>query len=198
MFSTCSLDQLSMLNDLTLEIWVPNLRWIAAHRMHRKMPNCGSGQHWIRERGSAGIEFDAETEMWDVHSMMPKLHRIQRVSSSRDEGGVEDEVSQLRTGIAGLTIGTKVVAGHADHEVLQRLLVARLLALAYRPRHCLLANELVQCDDSGAGCRSSRHGHAAQTVAYSRPRADPAWRFDTSGTQEFPLLEGVGGSGVMW
>lgn len=37
--STCSLDQLSMLNDLTLEIWVPSLRWIVAHRIHRKIPN---------------------------------------------------------------------------------------------------------------------------------------------------------------
>lgn len=28
-----------MLSDLTLEICVPSLRWIDAHRMHRKMPN---------------------------------------------------------------------------------------------------------------------------------------------------------------
>lgn len=38
--STCSLVQLSMLSDFTLDTWVPNFRWIVAHRMHRKMPNC--------------------------------------------------------------------------------------------------------------------------------------------------------------
>lgn len=37
--STCSFDQPSMLSDLILDICVPSLRWIDAHRMHRKMPN---------------------------------------------------------------------------------------------------------------------------------------------------------------
>lgn len=37
--STCSFVQPSMLSDLTLDICVPSLRWIDAHRMHRKMPN---------------------------------------------------------------------------------------------------------------------------------------------------------------
>lgn len=37
--STCSLDQLSMLSDFTLDMWVPSLRWMVAHRMHRKMPS---------------------------------------------------------------------------------------------------------------------------------------------------------------
>lgn len=38
--STWSDDQLSIVKDLTLEIWVPNLRCNAAHRMHRKSPIC--------------------------------------------------------------------------------------------------------------------------------------------------------------
>lgn len=37
--STCSFVQPSMLSDLTLDICVPSLRWIDAHRMHRKIPN---------------------------------------------------------------------------------------------------------------------------------------------------------------
>lgn len=37
--STCSEDQLSILRDLTLEIWVPILRCRAAQRIQRKMPN---------------------------------------------------------------------------------------------------------------------------------------------------------------
>lgn len=38
--STCSVFQLSILRDLTLEICVPNFRCNEAHRTHRKMPNC--------------------------------------------------------------------------------------------------------------------------------------------------------------
>lgn len=38
--STCSLDQLSILRDLTLEMCVPSLRCIAAHRMQRNTPSC--------------------------------------------------------------------------------------------------------------------------------------------------------------
>ena len=37
--STCSFDQLSILNDLTFDICVPSLRCRAAHRMHRKIPS---------------------------------------------------------------------------------------------------------------------------------------------------------------
>ena len=41
----------------------------------------------------------------------------------------------FHTGIASLTVGTEVVAGHGLDEVLQDLLVARLLALAEGSRH---------------------------------------------------------------
>ena len=54
-----------MLSDLTLEMWVPNFRWMAAHRMHRKMPNCNHllaptreasiGLVEARLRGPAGV-----------------------------------------------------------------------------------------------------------------------------------------------
>ncbi len=37
--STCSFDQESILNDLTLLMCVPIFRWRAAHRMQRKIPN---------------------------------------------------------------------------------------------------------------------------------------------------------------
>lgn len=36
--STCSDDHVSIDKDLTLDMCVPSLRWIAAHRMQRKMP----------------------------------------------------------------------------------------------------------------------------------------------------------------
>jgi len=76
--------------------------------------------------------------------MMPKLYDVVEIPSvlakpnSRrgNRGGEEaEEADQLHTRIAGLTVGAKVVAGHVDDEVLQCLLVARLLALAQRPRH---------------------------------------------------------------
>lgn len=42
--SIWSLVQESMDMDLTLEMWVPSLRWREAHRMQRKTPNCGHGR----------------------------------------------------------------------------------------------------------------------------------------------------------
>lgn len=42
-----------MVMDLTLEICVPSLRWIAAHRMHRKIPICReNGQFGNSSRGA--------------------------------------------------------------------------------------------------------------------------------------------------
>jgi hypothetical protein len=40
--STWALSHLSILSDLTFEICVPSLRWRAAHRMQRKIPNCSA------------------------------------------------------------------------------------------------------------------------------------------------------------
>lgn len=37
--STCSAVQLSMVRDLTLEMWVPSLRCNVAQRMHRNIPS---------------------------------------------------------------------------------------------------------------------------------------------------------------
>lgn len=37
--STCSLDQISMLNDFTFDTCVPSFRWRAAHRMHKNIPS---------------------------------------------------------------------------------------------------------------------------------------------------------------
>ena len=48
--STCSLDQLSMVKDLTLEMWVPSFRWIVAHGMQRKTPSCCACKLSYRQR----------------------------------------------------------------------------------------------------------------------------------------------------
>lgn len=40
--STWALSHLSILNDLTLDMCVPSLRWRAAHRMHKKIPSCNN------------------------------------------------------------------------------------------------------------------------------------------------------------
>lgn len=42
--STCSLDQVSMLSDLTFEMCVPIFRWMAAHRMQRNIPRLHDAQ----------------------------------------------------------------------------------------------------------------------------------------------------------
>jgi len=44
--STCSLVQLSILNDLTLEICVPSFRWREAHLIQRKIPSCKPDRYW--------------------------------------------------------------------------------------------------------------------------------------------------------
>ncbi|KAG8261577.1 hypothetical protein J6590_070018 [Homalodisca vitripennis] len=36
--TTCSGVHESKLTDLTLEMWTPRLRWIPAHRIHKKIP----------------------------------------------------------------------------------------------------------------------------------------------------------------
>lgn len=76
--STCSFDQLSMLKDLTLEMCVPNFRWMAAHRMHRKTPNCGHCQCRLACLGSDMASASASARVdglreGSLHSMMPKL-----------------------------------------------------------------------------------------------------------------------------
>jgi len=45
-----------MLNDLILEMWLASLRWMAAHRMHKKIPNCASSQR---------RDLQTKNEMWD-------------------------------------------------------------------------------------------------------------------------------------
>lgn len=40
-----------MLSDLTLDICVPSLRWMDAHRMHRKMPNYHGLAFWDVQSG---------------------------------------------------------------------------------------------------------------------------------------------------
>lgn len=85
-----------MLSDLTLDICVPSLRWIDAHRMHRKMPNyhelafCdvqGGGKACrSRDSGRRGV---AEGRGLHVRSMMPSLG-VSRVSDGRQgEGDTE-------------------------------------------------------------------------------------------------------------
>lgn len=82
--STCSFDQLSMLNDLTLDTCVPSFRCMVAHRMHKKMPNyralivsCRLGLCVDLPHGRCMVAMPdivglRESED-DVHSMMPRL-----------------------------------------------------------------------------------------------------------------------------
>ena len=57
MFSTWSLDQLSMLSDLTFDTCVPSFRCRAAHRMHRKTPKLQLAQPGFRAWQSAHRSF---------------------------------------------------------------------------------------------------------------------------------------------
>lgn len=54
--STCSVFHVSMLNDLTLEMWVPSFRCIEAHRMHTKIPRLQLAHPGLRAPQSAHRE----------------------------------------------------------------------------------------------------------------------------------------------
>lgn len=124
-----------MLSDFTLDTWVPNLRWMVAHRMQRKMPNCGSPKP--ASASSSAQDMPAgrmgRVNGSHVHSMMPKL-KTKRLVSVRDasRGGYRRGPGITR--IPCLTVGAEVVSGHGVEEILQDLFIARLLALA-QSRH---------------------------------------------------------------
>lgn len=65
-----------------------------------------------------------------VRSMMPML-----VTVSRGESNTAGDVAWARTWVALVTVGADIVAGHSLDELMQLLLVARLLALADGPGH---------------------------------------------------------------
>ena len=41
----------------------------------------------------------------------------------------------MHTWVPGLTVGAEIIPRHVVHEILQDLLIARLLALTYEARH---------------------------------------------------------------
>lgn len=73
-----------MLNDFTLDMWVPIFRWIDAHRMHKKMPNYIALAFYDSSTSIDMYEYFGRMVVkicivvrgeWDVHSMMPSLFR---------------------------------------------------------------------------------------------------------------------------
>lgn len=71
MLSTCSLFQLSILKDLTLDIWVPSLRCNAAHRIHRKIPKLQLAHPGFRAPQSAHRSFPGTVliSSWRMRSL---------------------------------------------------------------------------------------------------------------------------------
>jgi hypothetical protein len=80
-----------MLKDLTLDIWVPSLRWMVAHRMQRKMPNYNMsssalGRAYLEQaQNGAWFESGWRKSADNVHSMMPNLRR-NGASATTSEG----------------------------------------------------------------------------------------------------------------
>ena len=68
--STCSVVQLSILNDLTFEICVPSLRCSEAHRIHKKIPSCRQSHQ--SSCSTVGILADGSA-MAHLHSSLPIL-----------------------------------------------------------------------------------------------------------------------------
>lgn len=70
-------------------MWVPSLRWIEAHRMQRKMPNCtvcscqsSSGCGGRVEKCRSGVEWRRVAEEEYIHSTMPSLEVVEEASQS--------------------------------------------------------------------------------------------------------------------
>lgn len=103
--STCSAVQLSILNDLTLEIWVPSFRWRAAHRMQRKAPSC----HRQLLFGTSNGEIQVSSS--NVHSSLPSLKRKPLAYAIIIE-------SIKPTWIRGLAIGAPIIARDGPDEIL--------------------------------------------------------------------------------
>lgn len=102
---------------------MPNLRWMAAHRMQRNTPNCIIHQWQLRSRGDS-----------DKHT----LHDAQAVDYQDVVSGWHSRMTErdpLLTGIARLTIRTETIARHIADQVLKCLFVPRSLALAQGRGH---------------------------------------------------------------
>jgi hypothetical protein len=112
MLSTWSGDQLSMLSDLTFEMWVPILRWMAAQLMQRKIPSCYCCQKSARDR-SDGYS----------HSNSTMLVQCQHPDSRKCR-----VCSGLLTWIPRRAIGALVISRHFQ-QILQHALIASLLSL---------------------------------------------------------------------
>jgi hypothetical protein len=85
MLSTWSGDQLSMLSDLTFEMWVPILRWMAAQLMQRKIPSCYCYQKSAQDR-SDGYSHSNSTMLVQMSAFKfqkePCLFRLAHLGSS--------------------------------------------------------------------------------------------------------------------
>ena len=112
MLSTWSGDQLSMLSDLTFEMWVPILRWMAAQLMQRKIPSCCCCQKSTRH-----------VSEWYSHSNSTMLVQCQLASSRTIR-----LYSGLLTWVPCSAIGASVVSRDFQ-QILQHTLITSLLPL---------------------------------------------------------------------
>jgi hypothetical protein len=106
----------SILNDLTLEICVPNFRCKAAQRMQRKIPIC-------RRRCQFFCYFEKYIEQRHTFQLAHPIKPLLVCDlSCRDTGE--------RTWGQGIAIGTSVIARNGPDQLRKGLFIPRLLALA--------------------------------------------------------------------
>jgi hypothetical protein len=77
--STWSFVHESMLSDLTFEMWVPNFRCMAAHRMHRKIPS----YIVLALVESYNFPCGAYRDQLTLQLAQPKVHIRFRISQTR-------------------------------------------------------------------------------------------------------------------
>lgn len=124
-----------MLKDFTLEMCVPNFRWIAAHLMQRNTPSCAPCQYWsvicrivVYRNGVASI---GRGRGWRcLHSMRPMLRSAVSIDNRSEREG-----TVAPTWVSCLTVGAEVVSRDRLDQIVQDFFVTRLLALAEDARH---------------------------------------------------------------
>lgn len=108
-----------MLNDLTLEIWVPSFRWSEAHRIQRKTPS-----YYPHQVSVLPLQVSVAGYL-DSRSSWPIL--LSTVSESLTSTSVRN---QRRAWVPGTAVCTSVITRYGLDQLLKSPLVPRLMALA--------------------------------------------------------------------
>lgn len=141
-----------MLKDLTLEMCVPSLRCMAAHRMHRKMPNYATCQPRVLGRRIR------KTHRRVLGRGYCETYTPACPSCIASLACAERHAPTVLTWVSRTAVCTSSIPWDRLDQILQGTLVTRLLAFVQGRRHIVLEEEAVRAElgDQGAAERARR------------------------------------------